>query len=60
VCEKSITNSQPFVKKNEKNIRSPGGGIFLTHTVFCVAGIGWRTLWCCQRYWRWHTSNFKL
>jgi len=30
VCEKSITNSQPFVKKM-KNVRSPGGG--LTHTV---------------------------
>ena len=33
MCKKSITNSQPFVKK-WKNVRSPrGGGFFLTHTV---------------------------
>jgi len=34
VCEKSITNSQLFAKKNEKNVRSPRGGFFLTHTVY--------------------------
>jgi len=34
VCKKLITNSQPFVKKNEK-ISGPlgGGGFFWTHTV---------------------------
>jgi len=32
VCKKSFTNSQPFVKKNEK-MSGPLGGIFLTHTV---------------------------
>jgi len=32
VCKKSITNSQPFVKKNEK-MSGPLGGIFLTHTI---------------------------
>jgi len=31
VCKKSITNSQPFVKKNEK-MSGPLGGNFLTHT----------------------------
>jgi len=35
VCEKSITNSQPFVKKNEKMSCPLGGG--LTHTVHRVA-----------------------
>jgi len=31
VCKKSIKNSQPFVKKM-KNVRTPRGGDFLTHT----------------------------
>jgi len=33
VCKKSITNFQPFVKKNEK-MSGPLGGFFLTHTVY--------------------------
>jgi len=33
VCKKSIKNSQPFVKKM-KNVRTPQGGFFLTHTVY--------------------------
>jgi len=32
VCKKSITNSQPLVKKMKK-MSGPLGGIFLTHTV---------------------------
>jgi len=34
VCKKSIKNSQPFVK-NMKNVRTPRGEFFLTHTVQC-------------------------
>jgi len=35
VCKKSIKNSQPFVKKM-KNVRTPQGGFFLTHTVYVI------------------------
>jgi len=34
VCKKSITNSQPFVKKNEKMSGPIWGDLFLTHTVY--------------------------
>jgi len=33
VCKKSITNSQPIVKKNEKMLGPLWGDFFLTHTV---------------------------
>jgi len=32
VCKKSIKNSQPFVRKM-RNVRTPWGDFFLTHTV---------------------------
>ena len=32
MCKKSVKNSQPFVKKM-KNVRTPQGGFFFTHTV---------------------------
>ena len=42
MCKKSINSSQPFVKKM-KNVRTPQGGIFLTHTVhmyMCISTNG--------------------
>jgi len=42
VCKKSIKNSQPFVKKDEK-CQDPSWGIFLIHTVYNVAFSKWES-----------------